>query len=51
MNDILGKEVEVKDILAKSRLPVGGYSANPYVGCARMQVLLRLLHEEIHGAH
>ena len=33
MTSILIKEIEVKDILTKSRLPVGGYSANPYVGC------------------
>ena len=35
MCGILIKEVEAKNILAKSRLPVGGYSANPCVGCTR----------------
>ena len=34
MAGILIKEIEAKDILTKSRLPLGGYSANPYVGCA-----------------
>lgn len=24
---------EVRDIMTKSNLPVGGYSVNPYVGC------------------
>lgn len=27
------KEIEAKTILSKSNLPVGDYSANPYVGC------------------
>lgn len=27
------KQKDVKDILVRSRLPGGGYSANPYVGC------------------
>ncbi len=27
------REIEVKGILTKSNLPLGGYSANPYVGC------------------
>ena len=26
-------EVETKNIMTKSALPVGGYSVNPYVGC------------------
>lgn len=33
MNNICIKEVETKNILTKSSLPVGGYSVNPYVGC------------------
>ena len=33
MNGILIKEVETKNIMTKSSLPVGGYSVNPYVGC------------------
>ena len=31
--DILIREVETKNIMTKSNLPVGGYSVNPYVGC------------------
>lgn len=30
---ILVAEVETKNIMTKSSLPVGGYSVNPYVGC------------------
>ena len=30
---ILINEVEAKNIMTKSSLPVGGYSVNPYVGC------------------
>ena len=33
MNEILIREVETKNIMTKSSLPVGGYSVNPYVGC------------------
>ena len=29
-------EVETKNIMTKSSLPVGGYSVNPYVGCTRL---------------
>lgn len=32
-NGILFRDVETKTIITKSSLPVGGYSANPYVGC------------------
>ncbi len=31
MNGILIREVETKNIMTKSSLPVGGYSVNPYV--------------------
>lgn len=31
--DIKIKEIEAKNIMTKSNLPVGGYSVNPYVGC------------------
>ena len=31
--DILIRDVEAKNIMTKSKLPVGGYSVNPYVGC------------------
>ena len=31
-NDILIRDVETKNIMTKSSLPVGGYSVNPYVG-------------------
>ena len=40
INGILIREVETKNIMTKSSLPVGGYSVNPYVGCT---------HEEIRG--
>ena len=33
INGILICEVETKNIMTKSSLPVGGYSVNPYVGC------------------
>ena len=32
-NGILIRDVETKNIMTKSPLPVGGYSVNPYVGC------------------
>ena len=32
-NNILIADVETKNIMTKSSLPVGGYSVNPYVGC------------------
>ena len=32
-NDILIRDVETKNIMTKSTLPVGGYSVNPYIGC------------------
>ena len=32
-NGILIADVETKNIMTKSSLPVGGYSVNPYVGC------------------
>ncbi len=27
------KEIEVKDIMTKTNLPVSDYAVNPYVGC------------------
>lgn len=33
MKEILIGNVETKNIMTKSSLPVGGYSVNPYVGC------------------
>ena len=33
INGILIREVETKNIMTMSSLPVGGYSVNPYVGC------------------
>ena len=33
INGILIREVETKNIMTKSSLPVGGYSVNPYIGC------------------
>ena len=32
-NGILIRDVETKNIMTKSSLPVGGYSVNPYAGC------------------
>ena len=32
-SSILIQDVETKNIMTKSALPVGGYSVNPYVGC------------------
>ena len=32
-NGILIQDVDTKNIMTKSSLPVGGYSVNPYVGC------------------
>ena len=32
-NNIIVKETEVKTVMTKSSLPVGGWSVNPYVGC------------------
>lgn len=32
--NLIIKKIETKNILTKSTLPVGGYSANPYVGCS-----------------
>ncbi len=32
-NGIFIRDVETKNIMTKSSLPVGGYSVNPYVGC------------------
>ena len=34
IDGILIREVETKNIMTKSSLPVGGYSVNPYVGAA-----------------
>ena len=32
-SSILIQDIETKNIMTKSTLPVGGYSVNPYVGC------------------
>ena len=32
-NSILIRDIQTKNIMTRSSLPVGGYSANPYVGC------------------
>ena len=39
INGILIREVETKNIMTKSSLPVGGYSVNPYVGCTSNTLL------------
>ena len=51
INGILIGEVETKNIMTKSSLPVGGYSVNPYVGCTRLQVLLRFFYEALYRTH
>lgn len=33
MTETLIQTKEVRGIMTKSNLPVGGYSVNPYVGC------------------
>ena len=33
MSELLVKQTQVKSVMTKSNLPVGGYSVNPYVGC------------------
>lgn len=33
MKDILVRSIETDSVMTKSALPLGGYSANPYVGC------------------
>lgn len=48
-NGILIRDVETKNIMTKSTLPVGGYSVNPYVGLYPwLQVLLRFVHAAVH---
>ncbi len=40
------KEIQVKNVMTKSKLPVGGYSVNPYVGWAALMganIVMRLL--------
>lgn len=32
-NGIMIRDIETKNIMTKSKLPVGGFSVNPYVGC------------------
>ena len=32
-NEILIRNIETKNVMTNSNLPVGGYSVNPYVGC------------------
>ena len=38
INGILIREVETKNIMTKSSLPVGGYSVNPYVGLSLIHI-------------
>ena len=49
--NILIRDIETKNIMTKSSLPVGGYSVNPYVGCTRLQILLCLFYETVHRAY
>ena len=52
INGILINEVETKNIMTKSSLPVGGYSVNPYVGWLYtcLQVLLCFFYEALYRA-
>lgn len=34
--ELLIRNIETKNIMTKSSLPVGGYAVNPYVGCTGM---------------
>ena len=43
IDGILIREVETKNIMTKSSLPVGGYSVNPYVGCTHMPASIAML--------
>ena len=43
INGILIREVETKNIMTKSSLPVGGYSVNPYVGYMPASIAMLLL--------
>ena len=43
IDGILIDEVETKNIMTKSSLPVGGYSVNPYVGCTMPASIAMLL--------
>jgi len=40
-SSILIQDVETKNIMTKSTLPVGGYSVNPYVGCTPCLLFLQ----------
>ena len=40
INGILISEVETKNIMTKSSLPVGGYSVNPYVAVSYTHLTL-----------
>lgn len=48
IDGILIREVETKNIMTKSSLPVGGYSVNPYVGCTHA---LCFFYEALYRAH
>lgn len=50
INGILIREVETKNIMTKSSLPVGGYSVNPYVLYTCLQVLLCFFYEALYRA-
>ena len=34
INGMKIKEIEVKDILTKTNIPIGDFAINPYVGCS-----------------
>ena len=51
-SSILIQDVETKNIMTKSTLPVGGYSVNPYVGCTHgCKYCYDLVYEAIYRAH
>ena len=48
-NGILIREVDVKGIMTKSSLPVGGILSQPICGLhSWLQILLCLIYEEVH---
>ena len=51
INGILIREVETKNIMTKSSLPVGGYSVNPYGLYTCLQVLLCFFYEALYRTH
>ena len=51
IDGILISEVETKNIMTKSSLPVGGYSVNPCGLYTCLQVLLCFFYEALYWTH